>query len=279
MTYIDRIASLRCRLTPAMTLIAINAAVFVALRLCATVMRFSGGVTDIDRVIDMLMLPSSWWLVAARPWTVLTYMFVQYDAVHLIVNLIWLYMFVSLIERSKTVAVRGKRIYALYLLGGIGGAAVYLLSGAATVGLVGCSACILALMGASIVLIPNNKLLLPLIGEVSLKVVCLIAILLVVIASGPENYGAHAAHCGGFFAGLAVAWRWRRLKVVSDVSVIASEPSGKSRVNIEPKLPDVDDEALDSLLDKIRKSGYGSLTPAERDRLFKISSNLQKRTR
>lgn len=280
MTCTDRIASLCRRLTPAMALVAINAVAFVALRLCAIVMRFSGGVTDIDSVIDMLMLPSSWELVAARPWTALTYMFVQYEAVHLIVNLIWLYMFVSLIERSDTVDVRGKRVYALYLIGGFGGAAGYLLSGAATAGLVGCSASILALMGASMVLIPNDKLLLPFIGEASLKVVCLIAILLVVIASGPENYGAHAAHFGGFLVGLAVALRWRRPKVMSDKPVMASGQSGNGSVNnIEPKLPDMDDEALDSLLDKIRKSGYGSLTPSERERLFKISSNLQNRTR
>lgn len=281
MIYTDRIAPLRRRLTPAMTLVAINAAVFVALRLCAVVLRFSGGGTDIGSVIDMLMLPGSWTLLAVRPWTALTYMFVQYDAVHLIVNLIWLYLFASLIEKSDIVAVKGKRVYLLYLFGGLGGAAVYLISGAATVGLVGCSASVFALMGVSLVLIPNHKLLLPLFGEASLKVVCLIAVLLVVIASGPENYGAHAAHFGGFLAGVAAAWWWRRSKVVSAPPVIVPKPSGDVGVKCtkkEPELPGMDDEALDSLLDKIRKSGYGSLTPSERERLFNISSNLQKRT-
>ncbi len=110
----------------ALKLVAVNAAVFVVLRLVAIVIRFSvdadAADAAVDTVVGTLLLPRTFtdWLHA--PWTAVTYMFVQYDPMHLMMNMIWLYLF-------GTVAVRilsGRNIYGLYFLGGISGAVFYI---------------------------------------------------------------------------------------------------------------------------------------------------------
>ena len=59
-----------------------------------------------------------------RPWTIITYMFVHKDIWHILFNMLWLYwfgtIFLEYLDQRKLVAV--------YLLGGISGAVVYILS-------------------------------------------------------------------------------------------------------------------------------------------------------
>lgn len=266
---------------PAMALLAVNAAVFVTLRLIAIAIRFDLVDTTIDSVMASLMLPSDWAGFIARPWTIATYMFVQYDALHLIMNMLWLFMFATLLQDITT----HRRIYALYLAGGIGGAVVYLLSGIGSGALVGASAAVISIMAAAMVTIPSHPMRLIFFGETSLKIVGLIVILLVVISTGADNYGAHAAHAGGFAAGMALALYWRRkpakrrtIPVRPIVNRPAETPTASGMQSAKANEAPAND-TLDSLLDKIRISGYASLTDDERNRLFKISSSLQNRNK
>ncbi len=261
----------------ALKLVAVNAAVFVVLRLVAIVIRFSVDADDadaaVDTVVGTLLLPRTFtdWLHA--PWTAVTYMFVQYDPMHLMMNMIWLYLF-------GTVAVRilsGRNIYGLYFLGGISGAVFYIVAnamagGVGTLGLTGASASILAIMGASMVLAPGMKLHLVIFGEATLRIVGLIAILLVVIATGEGNYGTHAAHAGGLLAGMGYAYV---LRGKTERKRGAQAAPAHREMDTETATPCTD--SLDQLLDKIRRSGFNSLTAVERARLIKISSNLQNR--
>lgn len=282
MTNINRFGSLIRHLSVPLWIVIVNVAVFVGLRLTAIVLRFSASDLSVDSIIksiiDELMFSSSAGEIIQRPWTVLTYMFVQYDVVHLLINMLWLYAFAAVVAK----AVGGRRLLALYIIGGIGGAmgylaATYLYPSGVGSGLVGASASALAVMGAAMVRCPRQKFNLFFFGEVSLKVLGLIFLVLVVAATGSNKYGVHLAHGGGFAVGLALAFAWKRLDANRRKlrPFIVVQPDGAYQ---QEKTAAESDASLDQLLDKIRTSGYASLSEAERRQLFKISSNLPNRS-
>lgn len=289
MTVINDITARLRRPSPAATLAIICAAVFVVLRLTAIVMRFSGATMSIEALLHQLMLPASLQQAATKPWTALTYMFIHYDALHLIMNLLWLYLFASIAQAITD----KKRIYTLFLAGGLAGAAAFLFAGAISTSvyhneLTGASASILAVMGYAMATAPKMRLRLVFFGETTLKTVGFIAILLVIIGSGTANYGTHAAHAGGFIAGVIIAMVSQRQghatqhRMTRPIITTRRHDNCTTATESTPSATPTattasDSEKLDELLDKIRRSGFGSLSAQERDTLFRISSNLQKR--
>lgn len=262
-------------MSPAMWMVAVNVAVFVALRLVAIVMRFASEGAEIDAVVNQLSLSPNPEAAISRPWTLLTYMFVQYDPLHLLINMLWLWMFADVMQRVCSPL----RLWLVYLAGGIAGAVGYIITaisvGATGEGMVGASASVLAIMGAAMVVRPNVRFHLFIFGDASLKIVGLIAILLVALATEPTGYATHAAHAGGLLAGFAAGLLFKKKSPA--IGPISFGPSLPTR-DVKPRVatPDVKPD-LDQLLDKIRSSGYGSLTAEEREELFRISSHLQKR--
>lgn len=261
--------------SPALVLVVLCAAVFVLLRLTAVVLNLSDTTLSIGRILDSLMLSAAPSALAARPWTPLTYMFVHYDVLHLMMNLLWLYMFASI---ARNLCSRPQSVYIIFLAGGLAGAAAFLLAGTTVPAvngrsLTGASAAILAIMAFAMMRAPGLRLRLVFFGETSLKIVGLIAILLVVISSGTDagSYGLHAAHAAGFLTGLGAACFLRSNRP-------QSSPFTRTSTRQKPSPTAVpDDRMLDSLLDKIRRSGYNSLSPDERETLFSISSKLRNR--
>ncbi len=293
MTYIDNIIRRLRAISPAAALVGLCAAVFLLLRLTAIVLNLSGSAFTIDMLLDRLMLPASASALASRPWTVVTYMFVHYDVLHLLMNLLWFYMFAAIAQKLCS---RLSVIWLIFLAGGCAGAIAFILTGLSVTAvhgrsLTGASAAILAVMAFTMMRAPNLRLRLVFFGETSLKIVGLIAILLVVISTGtgPDSYGLHAAHAAGFLAGVAAALILRRQPAPRQPFFVRTaspqQTYGRSTVSIPPTAPrekttsrDIpDDSMLDMLLDKIRRSGYNSLSPDERRTLFTISSKLRDR--
>lgn len=293
MTSTDNIIRRLRAISPALALVAVLAAVFLLLRLTAIVLNLSASAFTIDMLLERLMLPASASALASRPWTVVTYMFVHYDVLHLLMNLLWLYMFAAIAQKLCS---RRSLIYLLFLAGGIAGAVAFILAGLSVTAvqgrsLTGASAAILAVMAFTMMRAPGLRLRLVFFGETSLKIVGLIAILLVVISTGtgPDSYGLHAAHAAGFVAGVAAALILRRQPEprmpIFVRPATQQHTAGRPDVSIPPSAPrenatprDIpDDSMLDMLLDKIRRSGYNSLSPDERRTLFTISSKLRDR--
>lgn len=263
-------------LSPAATLSLICVAVFILLWLVAIAVRLTGNGPAADDLLRQLMVPASLKQFAMRPWSAATYMFVHYDALHLITNLIWLYLFATI---AATFSGR-RRIYTLFLTGGLAGAAAFLIAGALIPAirgneLTGASAAILSIMGFVIVTQPRQRVNLMFFGEVSVWIICLIALLFVAVGTGADNYGSHAAHAGGMLAGIVTALAAKRRKTTSPAVRAIFGQKASARGLTMSALPD--NELLDMLLDKVRRSGYNSLTPTERDALFRISSKLNAR--
>lgn len=283
--------------TMLMKIIIINAVVFLLLHVIAIVALFAGSAHP-ESVLQWVEMPSNLGLLLRRPWTVVSYMFAQYDVLHILFNMLWLYWFGVIFMSLST----GHRLLALYVYGGLAGAALYLLAYnllpffAGTDGmLIGASGAVIAVVTATAIMAPDYKMYLLFLGGVSLKWVAIVTIGLDLIGVTGANAGGHLAHLGGAIAGAVYALLLRRgtditipfCRVADMIANIfkggVKKPGFKrytgSKTSPRSSVPHTDSQAdqaeLDIILDKIKKSGYSSLTPDERKRLFDVSKRIK----
>ena len=279
-------------------LILINVFVFVLIRLLSIGTLLVTG--DSMAVTQWVALPGDLWSLLKRPWTLLTYMFVHADLWHILFNMLWLYWMGSIFMEFFS----SKQFSGLYLLGGWGGALLYLLafnlrlaSGAGSV-LVGSSAAVIAIVVATAVYVPDYKIGLLFLGQVAVKWVAIVTVLIAVFSLDAGNVGGSIAHIGGAAVG---AWFSVAIKRGSDITrplnaiidafvalfngrsmvkpqwLQGNRQSRKSRSasvgnsSSRRPSPEVSEEELDAILDKIKAAGYDALTNEERDKLFKVS--------
>lgn len=279
-------------------LIAINVAVFLIVWSILLTASFLG--VTYNFTMPWLCVPAS----AAfflHPWTAITYMVTHFDILHLLFNMLWLYWFgVMLIP-----TVGEKNFTILYIAGGLAGAFSYIVAAlewphlaAPGAYLCGASAAVLAIMVAAALIIPDRKIYFFLFGPFKLKWVTLVCIALTFLGFEGGSTGAHTAHLGGLVAGLAIAEYLRSKKSWKQTDSSGEKPAEKKcmpsfspvmrKVTLRVKRRDgeavakavsgrlSDTDRLDQLLDKIRISGYSSLSSGERNELNAISSRLDK---
>lgn len=282
-------------------LILINVAVFLALFVIQLIMLGVAG-TRIGAeamreyyVVQWLRSTSNLGELLYKPWTVFTYMFLHADIGHIFWNMIMLWfggrMFQDLLG--------DKRLLGNYLLGGLCGFVLFVLSqnlfpgihGGYTSGIQGASAAVLSVFVGIAAYRPDMIVNLILIGPVKLMYVAAVFVLLDFIGIGSGDGVAHEAHLGGALYGFLAAQQLKRgndwsLGFVNFLERIW--PFGRRRT---PKLrveksftrsAQRSDEAfnstkrekqarVDGILDKISRSGYDSLSKEEKDFLFKAS--------
>lgn len=280
MEVIDRLRTGFRESSTLMKIVWVNVGIFVLLRLAAIVCVFSGRPDYIDILLAQVELPSSLPVFATRPWTLLTYMFAQYDLWHIVFNMLWLYWFGTMFRMTAS----SRQLLTLYVCGGLAGAVLFMLGymalpmfHSAAGRLIGSSASVIAIVTAVAILMPHFKMHLLLIGSVSVKWIAIVTILLVLVGVIGSNAGGEIAHIGGVIAGAAYAlWlkrsrepRARRRHVPQGGASAPAQSQSPSGLSHDERVE------LDVILDKIKKSGYSSLTPAERDRLFSVSRKIK----
>lgn len=243
---------------------------------------------------NYLEFPAWWERFLRQPWSLFTYMFMHAGVLHILFNMLWLYWFGRLFLQFFS----AKHLRGLYVLGGIVGGLAYMVAynlfpyfsdAVYSSYLLGASASVLAIVIAVGVREPNYPIQLMFIGTVKLKHVAIFMLLLDLLFMTSENAGGHIAHLGGalagwwFAAGLQKghdATKW--INNVFDFFAGGWRPSPrkpKMKVHYSDKQKDYDfnarkkerTEEIDRILDKLRKSGYGSLTDAEKKSLFDAS--------
>ena len=275
-------------------LILVNIAVFALLKFFHTLLfLFNGDQRIYETIFLNLSVPASLSSLAMKPWTIFSYMFVHESFFHLLFNMLWLYWFGQIF----TEYLGEKKLVAVYILGGLFGALVFVLAfnifpvfGNSSSGAyaIGASAGILAVVVATATLLPEFKISLMFLGPVSLKVIAIVSILLDILSISDGNAGGHFAHLGGALSGYIFI---RQLKKGNDFTgwfIKISEKiknffTGKSTMKVVFKKRKSDEEfnsekrnkeqLVDSILDKIAKSGYDSLTKEEKDFLFNVSKD------
>ncbi len=273
--------------TPIIKLIFINVAIFVVLGLINLNLYLFNKHVDIAGIY--LALSSDFNHLPHTPWTIFTYQFVHAGPFHLLFNMLMLYF----TGRIFTDFFRKDDAWRVYLLGGLIGGVLYIISSAIfpvfsgkASTLVGASGCIMAILFATATYAPNMRIALFGIIHIRLVWLALIFLFLDLISIPVGNSGGHIAHIGGALFGYIFAkYRQGRIQInlfeslfnnkpderKFKVKVNAHETSEKkftqhSKTNRKPSQEDID-----IILDKISKNGYDKLSKQEKEILFKAS--------
>ena len=270
--------------------IYINIAVFVVLRIAGFVsFLISGSSATIVRWVE---LPSDFYSFLRQPWTLITYMFSHYDVMHILFNMLWLYW----LGRIFLNFFNPRQLGGLYVLGGIGGAALYLicynliphLSNQHSL-LLGASASVLAIVVAIALYRPNYPISLFLFGSIALKWIAIITLFIDIIGIENNNMGGHIAHLGGALVGL---WFGLSIKRGHDItswinrcidSVVMlfkkrepkSKPSRNVRTEQEPSYKYHQSTPGNSSKAKTRGASTESAAAIDEDKLDEILGKLK----
>jgi membrane associated rhomboid family serine protease len=272
-------------------LIYINIAVFVAFTIVAVIAFLLSNQELSDKILDIFSVPASLDALLLRPWTLITYMFTHKDIWHILFNMLWLYSF----GRIFLEYLDGRKLVAVYLLGGLSGAFVYILSFnvfPAFTGVVadsvaiGASASVMAIVIAISAYVPDYTIQLFLFGRIKIKYLALAIFVLTSIMDFSVNSGGKLAHIGGAFFGYFYTINLRRgrdmgkgFNNILDFFVTLFKPRKKLKVTHKKvateyeynKIKTEHQKLINNILDKISKGGYDSLTKEEKETLFKES--------
>ena len=256
-------------------LIYINVGIFLIGTLINVFLRlFEVSTPDI---FGIFALPASFIGFIHQPWSLFTYMFMHAGILHILFNMLWLYWFGSLLYMVAY------NVFPLFS------------SQVAGATLVGASASVLAIVAATAYREPNYRVQLFLFGAIRLKYLALVVIGIDVLSITSSNAGGHIAHLGGALAGLWFAaslskgtdltswinWildgftslfqkkTWKRkpkMKVHYGNSATGREKDYDYNAHKKAQSDEVD-----RILEKLKKSGYDSLTTEEKKSLFDAS--------
>jgi len=273
-------------------LIGLNILVFLAVSVFRVIFFLIDEPIWSEAIGYWLGISSNLHVLIQRPWTIITYMFLHFDFLHILFNMVVLYVGGRLFSDF----IGAHRLVPTYLFGGIAGAVFYVVSFnvfpafrdiVAYSLAIGASASVLAIFIAIAVYMPNYRLPLILLGSIRLKYIALFFVVLDVISIDKGNPGGHLAHLGGALwgyvyatllkSGIDPAGRLGRL-IQSMGHIIGRKPRFRVEYHRDRPLTDEDyndiraeeRKKMDQILDKISHSGYDSLSKEEKRLLFKM---------
>jgi membrane associated rhomboid family serine protease len=274
------------RLNFAEKLIVVNAAVFILNALMPFLLGL--GKNAISRWFE---LPVDLMEYLLQPWSIITYSFFHADFFHLFWNMLLLYfsakIFLNLFSARKLINV--------YFLGVILGGLLFVLSynifpafTGSKSAIIGASAGVTAVLIFICAYMPNQEVRV-IFFNVKLWYIGALFVLIDLIQIPASNSGGHLAHLGGALLGYLYARQLVKGRDIGEGFAKFLDSLGSLFKAREKKAPlktvyrktkaagsggiDYDKESrqrkIDSILDKISKSGYESLSKAEKDFLFK----------
>lgn len=269
-------------------LIYINLGVFVVVSIVSVILKLF----NIEQGwLGYLMLSSSPQEFIREPWSIITYMFLHKDFIHILFNILTLYWMGKLFLCEAT----QHSLVGLYILGGILGGIFYMLginlfpyfaNQEHVSSLLGASGSVMAITVATAVFSPEKPVRLVLIGEVKLKWIAIAFVLISFMQMASINAGGQMAHVGGAFAGYIFAKLYMSGKditawidkiingTVNFFRKFGKQPKMKASYKRTESDHDYnyrkkqENEEIDKILDKIKSSGYESLNDDEKRQLF-----------
>lgn len=279
-------------------IIFVNIAVFLVVHLVNLLFFLFQIPTEISPAVKILALPAHAQELLYRPWSIITYMFLQEDILHILFNMLILFWFGKLF----LLHFRQKQLWGVYFLGGIAGGLLYFIAynifpafdqyRMMAIAL-GASASVIAIVIAIASYKPDISIHLLLLGKVQIKYIAVVLVIVDIVSIPVSNAGGHIAHLGGAIFGYYFASK------ISDgyditkwfnnfIDNLVARFSGRPHLRVTHKKSTyqwrnaqrMDDyeynkrkaseqEKLDEILEKISKKGYSSLTQEEKDFLFR----------
>ena len=267
-------------------LMLINISIWV-ICLFISVFTWLFNISDISFVTKLFAVPANLSVLADKPWTLFTYMFLQEEFWHLFFNMLMLYyggqIFLQFLSQ--------KQLLWTYIVGGLFGALFFILVFNAfpvfenmrnhAVAL-GSSASVMAILIAAATYHPDYSINLFLLGNVRMKWVAIVFVIIDFLSISKGNSGGHVAHLGGALWGFLYAYfikrdfdfytifkKKARIRVKSkNADKYQQRPKTDEQFNAERAM---EQEEIDRILEKIAKNGYSSLTEREKEFLFRQS--------
>ncbi len=290
-------------------IIWVNVGGFLLLLLSKLIMTPIGGPELYEQFKQSLIIGADWKHNLTHPWVFITHMFLHEDLWHLLWNMVGLYWFGRIVgdllgDRRVlpmyllSGLVGGLTFFAAAnIVGQMGFGAYALGASAAFMGL-------LAIAGATA---PNYLIHLFIIGEVRLKfIVGFFIVMDLVTISNSFNSGGSFGHLGGAFMGFLIAqqlshgndWTVPVNRVLDGITSffgnlfspkrpqpktayrnldLKKQPAGRTERRAARRPADASgdlsyQEQLDAILDKIKLTGYDSLSASEKEFLFNASN-------
>ncbi|MFN0015084.1 MAG: rhomboid family intramembrane serine protease [Saprospiraceae bacterium] len=286
-------------------LIIINFGIFVLVNIVLLILLILKGAEEapfaLQEGLEWLCMPASIRTLLYQLWSPLTHMFLHESFWHVLSNIAFLSIFGMVVSDL----LGNRRVLPVYLLGGLAGGFVFMLSAqfAPYVGsyALGASGAVMALGGAAMVMAPDYRVPLFLLGDVKVKYIVIVLLLFDLIGvANKYNSGGHLAHLGGFAMGCLFVYRlrdshdlaepvnrildyvsgWfsssgrltvshsrRRAKKAASGTPFAATRGGQAPQDEETN----HQQQLDVILSKIKASGYESLTAEEKEFLYNAS--------
>lgn len=225
------------------------------------------------------------------PWGLVTSIFTHEQFGHLLFNMLFLYFSGRFFEQYFS----RKKLWLTYLFGGIAGGILEILANnlfpalqGTNVVILGASGSIMAIFTALAFYQPNLQVSLFGIFPIRIYFLALFFLFKDLINIGTNDQIAHFAHLGGAIFGLLSIQNLHSSKnILNKIDAFSSRftsiftrekkvKSTRSRVKTDEEFNSEKRQKqvkMDQILDKISKSGYDSLTKAEKEFLFHQSKN------
>lgn len=220
------------------------------------------------------MVPT--WVAKGAIWQLFTYLFLHAGPMHLLLNLLGLWIFGGEIEQSLGI----KRFAWLYAISGVGaGLCALALGWGSTTPLVGASGAIYGILMTYALLWPRRPItllvffILPVTLEARWMVAIFGGIQLLTLISGGDL--GQAAHLGGLLFGFLFMMtpKWiQRLQTQRAAQTRVVQFKTKTQLEDEQRKAQ---EEVNALLDKALREGEGALTADEQERLVAASRKLK----
>lgn len=283
-------------------LIAVNVVLFVILIFIRAVYALQNPDSAIasakfdENVVTWFSLPADLGQWLQKPWTLITYMFVHVDVWHILGNMLWLWVFGYILHDLTG----NRKIVPIYLYGGLLGAVAYMAAYNLLPGLVpnltsaqmiGASGGVMAVAAAVTTLAPGYRLFPMLNGGIPVWIVTSVYLIIDLAFLPKENSGGHIAHLAGALAGFlfvvahqrgydAGGWMNRFFDWATNLfnpekrskkSDFKKELFYKSNTTPYKKTPNITEQRVDEILDKINQKGFNALSDEEKELLKRAS--------
>lgn len=273
-------------------LIFINIGIFLIIKILGVF--FTLFKIETFNLLQFVAVPSQPEILLRRFWTPFTYMFVHEGFWHILFNMLWLYWFGKIFLEYFN----GRQLGSIYVLGGLSGALLYILAfnlipyylDLGNSWMIGASAAVMAIVMAAAFYRPEVQLHLFLLGRIKIIYIALFVFVLDFISLDDlSNPGGHLAHIGGAISGYLFAVRYRKGKDITNgigkmmdhIANLFKKKPKKTKMKVSHRRAESDmdynyrkhqeQEEIDNILDKLKHSGYSSLSADEKKKLFDAS--------
>ncbi len=273
-------------------LIVVNAVLFVILKFINVIYDLNSANPSFfySKIFNWFVLPASADKLFSRPWTLLTYMFSDNDVWRFISNMLWLWGFGYILQDLMG----NRKLVPIYFYGGLTGGIFFLLAytifpglraEASLATLAGANPAVVAIAIATTTIAPDYRIFPMINGGIPLWILTLIYLIVDFSGIHRGDSGTYIANLTGAGSGFLFIYLVRRgidgsiwinrvFDWFNDLFNPNKNKKGHPRDEFYYKvsgtqpykrIPNITQQRIDEILDKINQQGYRFLTDEEKD--------------